>query len=365
MPNPVIIPLINPNEPQALLSGLYVSEGQNISAGDILCSLETTKSTAEMEAEHSGFITALSFKQGETVTAGDRLCFIAPTPNWQPADVDGAGIHSSVEDQAPGDLRITQPALALIKKYEINLDGLPRDKLITANYIRSTIGESGSAEKPAVPTPIDPTAILVYGAGGHGKSVIDLLRVLNKYRIVGIIDDGLTPDKRIMDLPVLGGHEALVGLRKTGIGHSVNAVGGIGNIAMRIRVFDYLIEQGFDCPAIVHPTAYVESSAEVAEGVQVFPHAYIGSEAQVGFGCIVNTSAVVSHDCVLKDYANISPGVLLAGGVQVGEGVLIGMGTTINLNVCIGDGARIGNSSVVKSDVPAGAVVKAGTIWPE
>jgi acetyltransferase-like isoleucine patch superfamily enzyme len=40
------------------------------------------------------------------------------------------------------------------------------------------------------------------------------------------------------------------------------------------------------------------------------------------------------------------------------------MGVTINLGVKVGAGARIGNSAVVKADVPVNGIVRAGTIWP-
>ena len=85
----------------------------------------------------------------------------------------------------------------------------------------------------------------------------------------------------------------------------------------------------------------------------------------VGFGCIVNTGAILSHDCVLGDYVNISPGAILAGAVQVDERSLIGMGATINLGVKIGSGVRVGNSAVVKADVPQNSIVRAGAIWPD
>ena len=67
--------------------------------------------------------------------------------------------------------------------------------------------------------------------------------------------------------------------------------------------------------------------------MQVLPHAYVGSEAVIGFGVIINTGAIVSHDCVLGEYANLSPGAILAGEVQVGSRALVGMGVTINLQV--------------------------------
>ncbi len=46
----LLIPLLNPNETEALLAALHVSEGQAIKPGDLLYTLETTKSTAEVTA---------------------------------------------------------------------------------------------------------------------------------------------------------------------------------------------------------------------------------------------------------------------------------------------------------------------------
>ncbi len=209
-----------------------------------------------------------------------------------------------------------------------------------------------------------PTAIIIYGGGGHGKALIDLVRILDIYPIAGIVDDGIPVGSLIMGVPVLGGSPILEQLVKQGVHLAANAVGGIGNITSRINVFERLSRAGFSCPTLVHPTAFVEPGAFLAEGVQVMPHAYVGSEAQVGYGAIVNTGAIVSHDCTLGDYANLSPGSILAGEVTVGRAALIGMGVTVNLRVRIGERARIGNGATVKQDVPENGIVHAGTIWP-
>jgi acetyltransferase EpsM len=194
--------------------------------------------------------------------------------------------------------------------------------------------------------------------------LIDLLRTLGTYPIAGVVDDRLTPGDHILGAPVLGGSALLPELRQRGLELAVNAVGGIGNISVRIRVFQQLAEAGFTCPALVHPRAFVEPSAQMAAGVQIFPHAYVGSAVQIGFGVIVNTGAIVSHDCQVGDYANLSPGAILAGEVHIGSASLVGMGVTINLQVKVGDMARIGNGATVKQDVPRNSIVHAGTIWP-
>ena len=205
---------------------------------------------------------------------------------------------------------------------------------------------------------------MIFGGGGHGKTLIELLRALHTYRLVGVVDDGMHSGDTVLDVPVLGGAEVLPDLYAQGVRLAVNAVGGIGNVSVRIRVFQKLSQAGFVCPALVHPAAFVEPSAYLSPGVQVFAHAYIGSAARLGFGCIVNTGAIVSHDCILGDYANISPGAMLAGEVQIGSSVLIGMGATVNLRVKVGATARIGNGSTVKEDVPEKSIVRAGALWP-
>jgi sugar O-acyltransferase (sialic acid O-acetyltransferase NeuD family) len=364
-PIPIKIPLLNPNEPEARLVELHVAEGQPVKAGDVICTLETTKATNELTAEADGYVIGLRFSQGDTVRAGDVLAYLAADPNWTPPETEMPFPETGERTEIPAGLRITQPALSLAQEQGLDLCLLPKGPLVTVKMVHSVLGKQPEEPLHPAPTEFDPMAIIVYGGGGHGKSVIELLRALGTYRLIGIVDDGLSAGENILGLPVLGGHEALAKMRAEGVRLAVNAVGGIGNVGVRVKVFHQLAEAGFLFPAIVHPTAFIEPSAILSPGVQVFPLAYVGSDVRVGFGTIINTGAIVSHDCALGDYVNISPGAILAGGVQIEDRALIGMGVTINLYARIGEGARVGNSAVVKSNVPRGGVVRAGHIWPD
>jgi acetyltransferase EpsM len=364
MINAIQIPLINPNEPEALLADLHVEEGQQVAQGDLICTLETTKSTAEVEAETEGYVLGLRFSEGDTVQAGDVLAYLADSAQAE-IPLGHTGEQPQTESAVvPEGLRITQPALNLAREKGIPLEKFEIGPLITEKTVREDV--QGAAVSLSTPeSDFDATALVIYGAGGHGKALLDLVRSLGMYRVVGFLDDGAEADTKVMGLPVLGGGDVLPELHAQGVRLAINAVGGIGNVAVRVKVFQRIADTGFSCPAVVHPTAFVEASAELAPGVQVFPHAYVGSEARVGFGSIVNTGAIVSHDCVLGNFVNISPGAILAGEVEVGDGALVGMGVTVNLAASIGAGARIGNSSTVKADLPAKGVVRAGTIWPK
>lgn len=355
------IPLLNPNDPSSQLTALFVANGADVSAGVLIATCESTKGVEDLLATRSGYICGLSARVGDPARAGEILCWIADQPDWQPPEPDG----QPEERRAPEGIRITAPARRLAEARGLPLDSLPQGELITAARLQDLLADAADVDPSHFRDSYAEHDLLVYGGGGHGKALIELVQAEGKYNVVGVIDDGRTPGEQVLGIPVLGGRRALPELVTRGIHFAANAVGGIGNIQSRVDVFLLLDEAGLTCPTVVHPAAYVESSAVLSDGAQIFPHAYIGSEANVGRGVIVNTAAVVSHDCVLGDYTNVAPGSLLAGNVLTGEAVLIGMGVTINLQVAVGSRAQIGNSAVVKEDVPPGGVVRAGAIWPE
>lgn len=211
----------------------------------------------------------------------------------------------------------------------------------------------------------DPAALIVFGGGGQGRTVIDLVRTIGMHRLVGVVDDGLPVGSEVLGVPVLGGANVLPEWRKKGVCLAVNAVGGIGNVAVRVKVYEILARAGFACPNLVHPSTVIEASASLAGGVQILAQSYVGSAARIGFGTLINAGVIVSHDCVIGQCVNLSPGAALAGGVIVEDYAQIGMNATVNIGVRIGSRSQVGNGATVKADVPPGTLVRAGTIWPK
>ncbi len=207
-------------------------------------------------------------------------------------------------------------------------------------------------------------SIVLYGGGGHGKALIDLLRALGTFNLLGIVDDRLPDTETVLGVPVLGTAAMLPQLRDQGISLAVNGVGGIGNPDARAAVFERLERHGFSFPVLVHPSVVMEPSAVLDPGVQVFPLAYVGTESTVGFGTVINIGAIVSHECRLGRVVNLSPGATLAGRVTVGDYTQIGMRATVNQDLAIGERVRIGNSATVKSDVSDYTIIYAGTVYP-
>lgn len=351
----ILVPLVNPNENESLLASLAVKEGQQVKKGDLLAVFETTKSTFELMSEASGFVLGIHAVEGDLLKTGDLLFYLAERPDQILPNANEAEKQKTSVQPSDG-LRITQPALVYAQANGVDLSVFPAGQLITEKMVK----DLSSASLPEV----DPDLLIIYGGGGHAKSLIDLIRAAGRYRILGILDDGVPAGSKIMGVPVLGDGSMLTELRRQGIGLAVNAVGGIGSIAPRLKVYKSLSDAGFSVPTVIHPRAFVEPTAALGEGGQLFFNAYVGSEVKVGFGCIINTGAILSHDCLLGDFVNISPGATLAGGVVVKERSLIGMGVTVHLNVNIGAGARVGNGATIKADIPENGVVQAGMVWP-
>ena len=367
----ILIPLINPNEIEVKIVQVNVIEGMLIKRGDKLCILETTKSTVEMTSERDGYCVGIKVKEGEVIQAGEVFGYLTDSleewKDYQQGNGDQKEhLFSQIDkDSGISNLRITKPALALAEEYHLDLDLLPKDVLITTEYLQNNVINQNQASSLSVTRKeVHENSIVIIGGGGHGKTVIELLRAIGTFHILGILDDGLKAGEEILGVPVLGNVSSLKLLANIGLNYAVNAVGGISRMQSRKDIFDKIAEAGLTNPPLIHPRAFVEQSSMISDGVQVFPLAYVGSSAKIGFGCIINTGAIVSHDCVLENYVNLSPHATLAGEVHVGELTLVGMGATINLRVHIGRQAKIGNGATVKADVADGGLVHAGEVFP-
>ena len=370
----ILVPLLNANEPEARLVGIHVEDGQTVEKGSALFTLETTKAAAEVEAPESGFIRVLA-KEGDILAVGDRLAYITeiidePLPQvaeLHPFTSFRAGsssfiLHPSPSILHPSPLRITKPARELAERLGVDLAALPPDRLVTESVIREVAG------KVSLPAPvlegIDPgKSILIYGGGGHAKSVMEMALAMGGYHIAGIVDDGIPAGTRVLGFLVLGTRDILPALAGQGLRLAANGVGGILDIRIRVEIFELLESYGYSFPVLRHPSATVEPSAVIGDGAQVFANAYVGSSAVLHPRCMVNTSAVVSHDCEIGVYSHIAPGALLAGLVQVGERTLVGMGVTTAIGIRIGSGVRIGNGAIILADVPDRTIIQAGRVW--
>ncbi|EGZ44205.1 acetyltransferase [Neisseria wadsworthii] len=186
--------------------------------------------------------------------------------------------------------------------------------------------------------------LVILGAGGHAKVVMDTALLMQKWSEIVFVDDFNNGEIEFMGVPLLG-DSSLLG--KSIHPDEYNAVVAIGDNIVRGRMFNLVKNLGFTLPCLCHPSAVISKFAEIGEGSVFFAQAVVNADAKIGKGAIINTTASVDHDSVLGDFVHISPGARLAGNTQVGNFSWMGIGS------CTREGSTIGNHCIVG----AGAVV--------
>ena len=187
-------------------------------------------------------------------------------------------------------------------------------------------------------------AVVVYGAGGHGRVVAEAA-ALSGLRVLGFLDDGKA-EGPVQGLPLLGGG-GWIRLHR-----DVRVIPAIGDNAAREHVCATMSELGIELASAIHPSAVVSPAARVEAGAAILALAVVNAGAVIGRGAIVNSAAVIEHDVVLGEFAHVSPGAVIAGGGRLGRLGHLGSGACVLPNVEIGEQSIVGAGAVVTRSIP-------------
>jgi len=186
----------------------------------------------------------------------------------------------------------------------------------------------------------------LYGASGHSKVIIDIIKSSTNKTIEGVFDDNITV-KTVLEYPVLKFDSYKFDASK-------ELIISIGNNKFRKNIAAKINANYINA---FHKTAVVSEFSKIGKGTVVMPGAIVNSAAVIGEHCIINSRAVVEHDCVLGDFVHVSPNTSIAGNVEIGEGAHIGIGATVIQGVKIGNWVTVGAGAVVLKDIPDNATV--------
>ena len=199
------------------------------------------------------------------------------------------------------------------------------------------------------------TKIVVFGAGGHAKVVLDVLERTGRYTVVGLLDNSrkLHGTTR-WGQKVLGGQEQFSALLAKRITRLIVA---LGDNRDRQSVYEKAVKAGFELVSAIHPSVQLGRGVVIGPGSLLVAGTVVNADAEIGANVIVNTGATVDHDCRIGSHAHLSPGVHLAGGVTVGELAHIGIGAVVLPCLTVGRASIVGAGAVVLENVPDGVVV--------
>ena len=145
--------------------------------------------------------------------------------------------------------------------------------------------------------------LVIIGAGGHAKVIIDALN-LNTFLKVVIIDP-YAKSENLLGIPI---YDRL----SSNYEHVPKKyIVAIGDNYKRWQVVHALLEADQETKfyTSIHETAVVSNEAFVGAGSVICAGAIVGADSKIGSHVIINTRSVVDHDCAIGNYANISPNV--------------------------------------------------------
>lgn len=191
------------------------------------------------------------------------------------------------------------------------------------------------------------TPILLIGAGGHARSLIDVIEQTTEFKVAGLVD---SQRDDVLGYPIVGEDNDLAKLLQN-TPHCLISVGQVKQADLRIKLFELAKQAGAQFPVVISSQAYVSPHAEIGAGSVVMHQALVNVGSHIGQNCIINSQALIEHDALIGDHCHISTGAKINGEVEIGQGCLIGSGAVIKQGVKIADNVIIGAGARIVKDI--------------
>ena len=194
--------------------------------------------------------------------------------------------------------------------------------------------------------------ILVVGASGHAKVVLDIFEKQGRHQVVGLLDDFKPVGTTMFGYEVVGSVAEVSQLATQLLVDGLFVA--IGDNFIRSQIVERLKSIASHLPFVsaVHPSAQIARGVNLGRGCSVMAGVVINSDSAIGDFCILNTNSSVDHDNRLGSFSSLAPRVATGGNVFLDECSAVGIGAVVLHGRKIGRHAVVGAGSVVTRDIP-------------
>lgn len=168
-------------------------------------------------------------------------------------------------------------------------------------------------------------AIVIVGAGGFGRALLDAIGEMPALQVLGFLDDRFAALREVDGVPLLAAAGDFAAVRES----RPAVVLAIGHNPTRERLAGLAHAADLRLQTIVHPRAHVPRSARLGEGCIVMAGVTLGANVEAGMGCVLNYGAVLDHDVSLQPWSRVGVGACLGSAVKLGQRALVHDGTVV------------------------------------
>ena len=194
--------------------------------------------------------------------------------------------------------------------------------------------------------------IAIYGAGGFGREVACLIRIINErqrepeWNLVGFFDDNKELKGKMIShyAPCLGGIDEL-----NEYPEELYLTIPIGNSKTVYSIVQKITNSKVLYPNLIHPDVVFSDpqTFSIGKGNIIQRGCSFSCDVTLGDFNIANAAVALGHDVKLGSFNTVMPAVRVSGGVVIGDYNFFGVGSIILQYVKIGYDVRLGAGSVL------------------
>lgn len=193
--------------------------------------------------------------------------------------------------------------------------------------------------------------VVILGAGSTAQEVASILVHDRNFQVMGFTDkDDKTKGKKILGIEVIGSYKILKDLLKQGIHGAVVAVGFDNNL--REKYFHQTKEMGFEMINVVHPSALIDPSAQLKDGIVIAAGCILCPQVIIEQNCILEAGTIIGANTQIADNVYIGVGGCIGGGSFIKRNAFLAAGCSTGAYVTIGKNVKVGPGTSVIKDLP-------------
>jgi sugar O-acyltransferase (sialic acid O-acetyltransferase NeuD family) len=194
--------------------------------------------------------------------------------------------------------------------------------------------------------------MLIIGAKGFAKEVLEILRQKNEVENVAFFDDINTDTGKLIfsQFPVYRNLNEVNEFFTNSNDYSFTI--GIGNPKNRYDLYNKFLAIGGKYVSTISPHAKIgHYDNYIAEGCNIMTGTIITNSIKIGKGVLINLNCTIGHDSIIEDFVELCPGTNISGNCKIGQFSFLGTNSVVLPNISICANVIIGASAVVSKNI--------------